>query len=297
MLTWLVAVFHVYLKDIYRGLWQNNYMKKLAIILLLTGCVSISNYESPYTKSLDSKFDRKEVNEPEQNKISFGKLGNSLVSKSLITFVPVIIVRDDFEYGINNGFEGQISFVVNDQVQIFKRKTVKVTDKIIFPYIGTLENKQTGEKIQCFENVDLDPGLARIKSINNMSFFDYCIDSQGKIHTVHEYEYREYQDENFSRSKKNLGTYTIPLSSPYELTTQPKESGTGFKQEFIYNGRVNNSLKFIYREFNGDLARPSFTQEVQYDLNQSNIIGFKDLSIEILDATNQEIKYTVIKHF
>ena len=96
--------------------------KKLAIIILLTSCASFPTYDSPYTKNLDSKFDRKEINEPEQNKISFGKLGNSLVSKSLITFVPVIIVRDDFEYGINNGFEGQIFFGGDDQVQIFKRQ-------------------------------------------------------------------------------------------------------------------------------------------------------------------------------
>ena len=69
------------------------------------------------------------------------------------------------------------------------------------------------------------------------------------------------------------------------------------KKEFIYNGKIGNSVKFIYREFIDDLARPSFTQEIQYDLNESPFVGFKGLKIEILSATNTLIKYKVIKHF
>lgn len=70
-----------------------------------------------------------------------------------------------------------------------------------------------------------------------------------------------------------------------------------FKQEFIYNGKVGNSIKFIYREFSNDLARPSFTQDIQYDLNESTLVGFKGLKIEILSATNTLIKYKVLSHF
>ncbi len=68
-------------------------------------------------------------------------------------------------------------------------------------------------------------------------------------------------------------------------------------QEFIYNGRVDNSLKFIYREFSGDYVRPSFTQDVQYDLNLSSEIGFKDLKLEVIKATNTEITYKLISNF
>jgi hypothetical protein len=68
-------------------------------------------------------------------------------------------------------------------------------------------------------------------------------------------------------------------------------------QEFIYNGRVDNALKFVYREFSGDYIKPAFTQEVQYDLNQSNIIGFKSLRIKILNATNTELKYVLENNF
>lgn len=70
-----------------------------------------------------------------------------------------------------------------------------------------------------------------------------------------------------------------------------------FKQEFIYNGKVGNSIKFIFREFVDDFARPSFTQDIQYDLNESSIVGFKGLKMEVISATNTLITYKVISHF
>ena len=50
-------------------------------------------------------------------------------------------------------------------------------------------------------------------------------------------------------------------------------------------------------EFTESLARASFQQEVQYDLDQSDIIGFKELRIKIIEATNQKIEYIILKNF
>lgn len=68
-------------------------------------------------------------------------------------------------------------------------------------------------------------------------------------------------------------------------------------QEFIYNGKVNNAVKFTYREYVNDLARPAFTQDLQYDLNDGLVIGFKGLRIEIISVTNSKIKYKVLSNF
>ena len=70
-----------------------------------------------------------------------------------------------------------------------------------------------------------------------------------------------------------------------------------FKEEFIYNGRVGEALKFIYREYINDYARPAFTQEVQYDLSENKIIGFRGMRIEIINATNTTIEYKVLNYF
>ena len=69
-------------------------------------------------------------------------------------------------------------------------------------------------------------------------------------------------------------------------------------KELIYNGRIENQIKFIYREFSNEgFSRPAFSQEIQYDLNESNVIGFKGARIRILKATNREIEYEVLAHF
>lgn len=70
-----------------------------------------------------------------------------------------------------------------------------------------------------------------------------------------------------------------------------------YKKEFVYNGKTSNSVKFIYREYINDMARPAFNQELNYDLNESSTVGFKGLRIEIIKATNTNIQYKVLSQF
>lgn len=70
-----------------------------------------------------------------------------------------------------------------------------------------------------------------------------------------------------------------------------------FKKVFIYNGKAGTVVKFSYREFINDMARPAFTQELQYDLSESKIIGFKGMRMEILNISNIEIEYKVLSEF
>jgi hypothetical protein len=129
---------------------------------------------------------------------------------------------------------------------------------------------------------------------------------------TNEYElYSIIEDKTFGIAiPKRYGTFTTftksfdskiffgdDISIEYIDTTVIAPNKNKFKQEFIYNGRVNNAVKFTYREFLNDYARPSFTQDLQYDLNESKVIGFKGLRIEIISATNIEIKYKVLNNF
>mgnify|MGYP000279978426 CR=1 FL=1 len=70
-----------------------------------------------------------------------------------------------------------------------------------------------------------------------------------------------------------------------------------FRQELIYNGRSGGTVKFLYREFSGDYARPPFSQEVQYDLKDGSVIGFKGVRIEIIEASNTRLSYKLISSF
>ena len=77
------------------------------------------------------------------------------------------------------------------------------------------------------------------------------------------------------------------------------------REELIYSGTSGQTLKAIYREFFGDFVgvpygnsgwriKQAFTQELQYDLDSSSIIGFRSLQIEIVEATNSSITFKVI---
>jgi len=83
----------------------------------------------------------------------------------------------------------------------------------------------------------------------------------------------------------------------YIQTKVTAEKKDRFKQEFTYNGRVGDALKFIYREYVNDYARPAFTQDLQYDLSESKTIGFRGMRIKIIKATNTKIEYQVLNYF
>ena len=66
-----------------------------------------------------------------------------------------------------------------------------------------------------------------------------------------------------------------------------------FKQELIYNGKSQNTIKLTYREFKDDFARPAISQELTYDLSEGKIIEYRAMKVEILEATNSGIRFIV----
>lgn len=83
----------------------------------------------------------------------------------------------------------------------------------------------------------------------------------------------------------------------YEKKKYPIASSDSFQQTLIYSGKVENKINIGYREFSNDFARPAFNNDVEYDLSESRIIGYKGARIEVIEATNEYIKYKVIQNF
>lgn len=83
----------------------------------------------------------------------------------------------------------------------------------------------------------------------------------------------------------------------YEKKKYTETSSDSFQQILIYSGKVGDKINVGYREFSGNLARPAFSNEVEYDLSESKLIGYKGARIEVIEATNQSIKYKVIQNF
>ena len=92
----------------------------------------------------------------------------------------------------------------------------------------------------------------------------------------------------------SLGTKNLPSHSftkDYD-TTRPS-----LTRELIYNGRVDNDVKIIYRELSNDMMRPAFQQDLQYDMATSKEIAFKEVTLNVVSADNREITYVVTSHF
>lgn len=65
-------------------------------------------------------------------------------------------------------------------------------------------------------------------------------------------------------------------------------------QELIYSGKLKDEIKITYREFTEEgLAKPAFYQDLSYDVNEP-IIRFKNFRIEVLNASNEEIRFKVL---
>lgn len=74
----------------------------------------------------------------------------------------------------------------------------------------------------------------------------------------------------------------------------PSRGDQSFKAQLIYSGISGNTLKASYREFSDDYARPAFSQELQYSLDESRTIAYKSIRIEVLKATNSLIDFKVL---
>lgn len=94
-----------------------------------------------------------------------------------------------------------------------------------------------------------------------------------------------------------FGAYVCENNMPIEQVKLNISGDSSFQQTLLYNGRVGNKINIGYREFSANTARPAFNNDVEYDLSESKVIGYKGAKFEVLDASNQSIRYKVISNF
>ena len=86
------------------------------------------------------------------------------------------------------------------------------------------------------------------------------------------------------------GSKHVPFHGYVEVDEYSKDT---FKEELIYTGRSGNTIHLSYREYVQSLARPSFFQELRYDIGRSGTITFRGYKIHVLDANNENIRFVV----
>lgn len=94
-----------------------------------------------------------------------------------------------------------------------------------------------------------------------------------------------------------FNAYACKTVLDIERTKRPVLAQDAFQQTLIYNGRVGSKINIGYREFSNNTARPAFNNNVEYDLSESTRIGYKGAEVEVLEATNQHIKFRMLRNF
>jgi hypothetical protein len=91
---------------------------------------------------------------------------------------------------------------------------------------------------------------------------------------------------------------TIPNPIPYAKSELITPKADSFKYEILYQGISKGTLRLSYREYINDMARPSFFQDVSYDIaSYPTEITFKTVRVEVLGADNSGIRYRVLSGF
>lgn len=83
----------------------------------------------------------------------------------------------------------------------------------------------------------------------------------------------------------------------WQETTHAVASDNSFQQSLIYSGRIGDKINIGYREFSSSIARPAFNNDVEYDLSDSKVIGYKGARLEILEADNEAVTFKMLRNF
>lgn len=204
-----------------------------------------------------------------------------------------------------------------DSPLTFHDKEVEEGFEIIYlPKLNTISSKEIGEPI--------------FEKINQFVFDTYTVNLNQDITVYHRNEYSTKFDKKYPLLKwteKNYNTicqdeiclidvnnsntfnhyaiknesniYPLKKVIKYKRIQDIQYNEDSFTYQVLYQGKIGNKIKVSFREFKNNMARPAFTQNIEYELkpNKSTIIGFKGLRIEVLKATNLNITYSVIKDY
>jgi len=76
----------------------------------------------------------------------------------------------------------------------------------------------------------------------------------------------------------------------------PTGRRSSMEWELIYNGKDHDVIFVGYREFMNNFARPAFSQELRYDLSESRNVVFRNVELEVVEASNNAIKFKILHY-
>lgn len=238
---------------------MNNLFNRFFLIFpLLTAVEALAAPSDPVFPN-NGEVERQNVHLPAQNVEAIAELGNTLISKRIVTRTQWVQVARDAVCD-PPGQPGVFIFSQGGRVTFDQENK----DGLIYNATGTFF-KMFGAR-------------APVTNAKLLISLDEPLKPKVAI----------YQ----SFSQKTI--YECPALQ-LELKEKVENESSLFRQELVYTGISKNVVALTYREFSNDLARQAFTQELKFDLGEGEIVGFKGARIKILSANNVEIRYQVLK--
>lgn len=239
---------------------MKNYTLGLAVVFFLGGCKTVPTHSIQRFEYVQVAAQTQLINLPPLNADSEAEVGQSMVQAARKTVTPAIKVTEEIIHQIPN----------STKVKIIPSQ---------LPLIGTDQN-----------------GAYYRANRTSSSIYNFIGDARG-IAGVYVPNIEPTSTQVFWHwdSDGNRGSRSPHPGIKYETTTIEQLGIDSFKRELVYQGVSQNTVSIRYREFNQDLARPAFTEDLKYDLSHGDIIGYKGARFQIIKANNLNIRYKVLK--
>lgn len=145
--------------------------------------------------------------------------------------------------------------------------------------------------------IDHDPKLGfnrRSSPIERGHFFPLVETNDEGESVIDVFGSRVAVREDGSVRRSTLGFGEWPEGPMFRPATRTEPRDDSFRAQLLYSGLDGSTVRAAYREFVGDLARPAFSQELQYNLAADSTIAYRSIRIRVTAATNSSIRYRVV---
>ena len=125
--------------------------------------------------------------------------------------------------------------------------------------------------------------------------FRACVPAEGTLESTGLCLLDDDNDGRFDRHSDGIIARRYKVSVPYERTSVSALGADAFKHTILFSGATGDTLRFSYREFNGDLARPAFTEELTVPREKfPQLIRLKGRTFELLGLNGLGLSYRLI---
>lgn len=181
-----------------------------------------------------------------------------------------------------------ISFETNSYRHNQRYKVIKNITTPSIDLVGTAWDLKEGD---LFRKCGVTGSNIIIKSVDdnikiyNTSTLGIEIDTNG-------YVQRGFINVDKSEIPKQYGQWT--KERLFEPTTETFGGSSPFRKELVYVGKDGSNIKVQYREFKDNMIRDAFSLDLRFNLDEEEIIAYKNFKIKVIKATNSTIKYIVL---